>query len=279
MSEEQWTGFFKSPIGIGVTVIFISFILILIAGYFYRKKQFSARVLTVSAVCIALSAILSMVTIYTMPQGGSVTPCSMLFIVLTGYWFGPETGIMAGIASGLLNLAIRPQVVHPIQLLLDYPLAFGALGVSGFFRHLPYNGVKRKQLIKPDGLFVGYIARVLYCKRPQTSINGPRKYSERTCAKQISMAVYSIARRFKNFISDGLCIGYIAGVLVRWFMSFISGFVFFSQYAGDMNPVLYSAVYNITYILPEMIITLIILSIPAIRNAIDIVGRDMRPVK
>jgi len=227
MSEEQMSDFFKSPLGIGVTVIVICAMLILIAGYFYRKKQFSARVLTVSAVCIALSAILSTVTLFTMPNGGSVTPFSMLFIVLAGYWFGPEAGIMAGIADGFLNLIIKPDVMHPIQLLLDYPLAFGALGAAGFFRNTLRGNTIGKTRIK----------------------------------------------------FDGLCIGYIAGALLRWFMSFISGFVFWSQYAKGMNPVLYSAIYNITYIAPEMIITLIILSVPAIRNAIDMVGRENRAAR
>jgi len=221
MYGEQLTAFFKSPIGIGVTVIICCVILIMLAGVFYRKNQFSTRVLTVSAVCVALSAILSNVKLFELPQGGSVTAFSMLFIVLTGYWFGPAAGVLAGLASGLLNLIISPFVVHPIQLLLDYPLAFAALGISGFFRNVLRNNTIGKTRIKFDGLPVGYIA----------------------------------------------------AVLARWFMSFVSGFVFFSDYAGDMNPAIYSAVYNISYILPELVITLIILSVPAVRNAIDAAGR------
>ena len=224
MSEEQINAFFKSPLGIGATVIVCCAVLIMIAGHFYRKKQFSARVLTVSAVCVALSAILSMVTIFTMPQGGSVTPFSMLFITLVGYWFGPAAGIMAGVASGLLNLAIKPEVIHPVQLLLDYPFAFGALGAAGFFRNFLRNNTIGKTHVK----------------------------------------------------FDGLSIGYIAGALARCFMSFISGFVFYAQYAGNTNAVIYSAVYNLSYIIPEMVITLIVLSVPAVRNAIDMVGREKR---
>ena len=220
MSGDQLNNFFASPLGIGVSVVVCCAVLVIIAGVFYRKRQFSARVLAISAMCVALSAILSNIKLFNMPQGGSVTAFSMLFIALAGYWFGPAAGILAGVAGGLLNLAISPFVVHPIQLLLDYPFAFGALGISGFFRNVMRNHTIGKSRVK----------------------------------------------------FDGLVIGYAIAVLARWFMSFISGFVFFSDYAGDMNPVIYSAVYNISYILPEMFITIIILFVPVIRNAIDMVG-------
>ena len=223
MSVERFSEFFMSPTGVGVTVIILCLVLIMIAGVFYQKKQFNVRVLTISALCIALSAVLSNVKLFHMPQGGSVTAFSMLFIVLVGFWFGPAAGILAGIANGLLNLAMGPYVIHPMQLLLDYPLAFGALGIAGFFRNF-----------KRDN--------------------------------RIGMSIIKF---------DGLCIGYIAAVVARWFMSFLSGFIFFSDYAGDMNPVLYSAIYNTSYILPEMIMTLLVLLIPVFRNAIDIISRDI----
>lgn len=41
-------------------------------------------------------------------MGGSVTLFSMLFIVLTGYWFGVRTGITTAVAYGILQLLINP---------------------------------------------------------------------------------------------------------------------------------------------------------------------------
>ena len=217
MFAAQFSDFFMSPAGIMVTVVICFAVLILMAGIFYRKKQFTARTITCSAMCITLSTILSYVKLVQMPQGGTVTAFSMLFIVLIGYWFGPAAGILAGVAGGLLQLAIDPFVIHPMQLLMDYPLAFGALGLSGFFRNMLKNNTL-----------------------------GPSRI------------------RF-----DGLCIGYVVASLARWLMGFLSGLIFFSEYAGNMNPAVFSAVYNISYILPEMVLTLIILGIPAFRNAID----------
>jgi len=170
--------------------------------------------LTVAAMCVALAFALNQVTLYRMPQGGSITPASMLFIVLAGYWLGPVYGILAGISKGILDTVLTPPyILHPIQFVLDYPLAFGMLGLSGFFRKMPY----------------------------------------------------------------GLQIGYIAGVTGRFVMVFLSGLVFFVDVGnvGVVTGSAISAVYNITYIGPEMAFTLVIISLPAMRHAIDVVTKSI----
>jgi thiamine transporter len=53
---------------------------------------------------------------------------------------------------------------------------------------------------------------------------------------------------------------------------------FFAAYAPDgMNPLVYSLGYNLTYILPEAIATLIIISIPAVAKALNYVKRRAVP--
>lgn len=65
------------------------------------------------------------------------------------------------------------------------------------------------------------------------------------------------------------CISYVIVCLLRFVMSTISGVVFFAEYAPEgMNPILYSSLYNISYIGFEVIATLIIISIPPIKNLI-----------
>ena len=69
---------------------------------------------------------------------------------------------------------------------------------------------------------------------------------------------------------NGLRLGYLAACAGRFFFSFLSGWVFFGEYAWEgWNPAAYSAVYNLIYIGAEAIITLIILSIPAMFNALQ----------
>ena len=69
-----------------------------------------------------------------MPQGGSVTLLSLLPIAVITYLYGTKRGVTAGVALGLVNLIFGPYVIHPVQLLLDYPIAFGALGLGGALR-------------------------------------------------------------------------------------------------------------------------------------------------
>jgi len=76
-----------------------------------------------------------------MPEGGRVTLAAMIPIFFVAVRRGPRIGILAGIAFGLVVLIEEPYVYHPIQFLLDYPLAFGALGLAGFFRKQPLIGV------------------------------------------------------------------------------------------------------------------------------------------
>ena len=82
-------------------------------------------------------------------MGGSVTLFSMLFICLIGYWFGPGYGLLTGVAYGVLQFIINPYMLSIPQVLIDYPLAFGALGLSGFFSKSKF------------GLQIGYAVGVI----------------------------------------------------------------------------------------------------------------------
>lgn len=91
-----------------------------------------AKTLAVSALLAALALVLNQFTLFHLPQGGSVTVFSMVPIALCAYIFGIRVGFMTGVVAGLLSLVFHPYIIHPVQLLLDYPLAFGALALGGF---------------------------------------------------------------------------------------------------------------------------------------------------
>ena len=118
--------FFESTTG-KVAVAAVIIILLLLISMGGKEKKTDIRALTVSALMIALAIVLGMIKLFSMPQGGSVTLFSILPIVVCGYLLGTRRGIMAGFCVGLLNLIFGPSVIHPVQLLLDYPIAFGAL--------------------------------------------------------------------------------------------------------------------------------------------------------
>lgn len=139
-----------------VLCIILMILLIVAAGVFSKKssqkskqKKLSTKQLVFCAASVALAMITSLMEIYSFPFGGSITLFSMFFICFIGYLYGPSSGICTGFAYGILQLIIKPYIYFPIQVLVDYPLAFGALGISGFFW-------KQKH-----GLIKGYIAGIL----------------------------------------------------------------------------------------------------------------------
>lgn len=198
-----------TTIGSVIVVILIAAILITAAVLRQRKATNKANLTTkqlvFSAAAIAISIVCSMIKLFEMPMGGSVTLLSMLFVVLIAYWYGPYVGIMTAVAYGLVQFVMEPIFYTLPQMLLDYPLAFGALGLAGFF--------------------------------------GKKKW--------------------------GLQIGYLVGVAGRFVFSTLSGVIFFASYAPEgMNPWVYSILYQGSYLLPEAIVTLILISINPVAKAL-----------
>jgi len=132
---------------------------------------------------------LSYIKIWEMPRGVSITLGSMVPVLLISFRRGPKVGVFSGVVFGLAQMLLDGWFYSPVGMFLDYPLAFGALGLAGIFRKTPLIGV-----------------------------------------------VVSLATRFLSH--------------------FISGVVFFGMYAPEgMSPIIYSAVYNGSYMLPEMVIS------------------------
>ncbi len=151
------------------------------------------RRLTETGLALALLAVLNLIPpIVKMPQGGSVTAGSMVPIFFVALRWGGFWGMLTGAMGGLINYGIDPQYYHPVQWLLDYPVAFGALGVAGFFRRSP-------------------------------------------------------------------AVGIIIGAAMRFAAHVLSGVVFFASFAPKgMSPLLYSIIYNGSFMLPEVVISVVL---------------------
>lgn len=115
-----------------VAIVACIAILILLGG---KKKANVSKEVAYGGVLIALATVLSMVSIYEMPQGGTVTPASILPIALYAYIFGVRKGLFIGFIYGIIQALMGGYVVHPIQFLLDYPIAFAMMGLTGLFRN------------------------------------------------------------------------------------------------------------------------------------------------
>lgn len=172
----------------------------------HNRQKWTTRMMANASLCIALSFILSYVKLYEMPQGGSVTLASMIPILMFSYAYGVAPGLMIGFAYGLLQFVQGGWFVHPIQFLLDYPLAFSMLGFAGIARRLPDRW--------------------------------------------------------------GMIPGILLGVSLRFLCAFLTGVFFWGEGAGNQNVLVYSAVYNGTYLIPETAICLAIAMVPQIRRLV-----------
>ena len=203
------------PAGYAVLVVLLLALIVLVGRLGRRKadgqrmegygRSLDTKKMVFCAMAIALATVTSFIKFAQLPFGGSITLFSMFFVALVGWLYGPKLGLITGLAYGVLQLITGPYIYAPLQVLLDYPLAFGALGLSGFFW------------------------------------------------------------RRKN----GLIIGYVVGVIGRYVCHVLSGYIFFAEYAPEgMNPMAYTLGYNLTYILPELIATVVILCIPSVMKAL-----------
>jgi thiamine transporter len=162
--------------------------------------------LVLCAILIGLATVLGMFKIFHLPLGGSITMFSLLAATLCGYYCGTVKGIVAGLSLGLLNFILGGYVLHPVQVALDYFLAYGALGLSG------------------------------------------------------------LTSKTKN----GLTTGFLIGVSGRFLCSFLSGWIFYGEYAPEgMNAMIYSFLYQLSYLGVEAFITVIIINIPAVKNSLQ----------
>ena len=178
------------------------------------KQKFTVRQIVFSGIAIALAIVIATYVKFKGPfwfNGGSITLFSMLLITLIGYWYGPVVGLIGALAYAVLQFITGPDVLSPLQVALDYPLAFGALGLSGFFW------------------------------------------------------------KAKN----GMIKGYIAGVLGRLFFHCVSGVIFYTEYVGnfgdDALAIWGSILYNMSYIIPEAILTIILISLPPVKKGLNLI--------
>ena len=67
----------------------------------------------------------------------------------------------------------------------------------------------------------------------------------------------------------GMSAGFICGVIGRYIFAVLSGIFFFAEYAPEGTPlIIYSTTYTATYILPEAVITLVLINIPPVKKAL-----------
>ena len=133
--ENAFGDFAEFPVGgwILVAVLLVGGLVVYRQFKSESKTVWSTRMLALGAVCMALSNVLSMIKLFDMPQGGSVTPASMLPLMLFAYVYGVGPGMTVGAVYGVMQFIIEPHFLSVPQMLLDYPIAFAMVGLAGLF--------------------------------------------------------------------------------------------------------------------------------------------------
>lgn len=168
------------------------------------NSRWTTKMLTEGAIAIALSFVLGLFTIFEFPQGGSITAGQMIPIIIFSLRYGAGKGFLVGAVYGVINMIFGGYVMHPVQAILDYPLAFGSLGLAGLFAD---------------------------------DFNLRHDYS----------AVFK---------------GTFIAVIARLICHVLTGVIFFASYAPEnQSALVYSIIYNGTFLLFEFVITMLILSL------------------
>ncbi|MEG0020223.1 MAG: energy-coupled thiamine transporter ThiT [Oscillospiraceae bacterium] len=191
------------------------------------QNKNNTKILVTCAMMVALGGILSVFPTFKglWPNGGSITLCSMLPVIIVSYLYGLKWGFMSSavfaviqIMSDLRGIAGTDAMTTFWVIFLDYGLAFMVLGLGGIFK----------------GKF-----------------NDP--------AKELALgSIVAIGLRFLCHFTSGYL---LFSDYAEWFFT-QEGFAFGnSVYASLQNSkllfVAYSVIYNASYLLPEIIMTAI----------------------
>lgn len=144
-----------SPMSI---ITLIGCILLLIVLVKAKKIKFTPQLIARIGIALALATILKMLRLYHFPQGGSITLGSMIPILLIAFMYGPRVGCLTGFLYGVLTFILDPYIMHPVQVLFDYPLPFMSLGLAGFFNNKKWLGVSIAVFVRFICHFISGIA-------------------------------------------------------------------------------------------------------------------------
>ena len=146
-----------------------------------KKTVWSTKMISMGAICMALSCVLSLIRLWSMPQGGSVTPASMMPMMLFAYVYGVGPGLALGAVYGVLQYILGPWFVSVPQVLLDYPIAFAMTALAGLFRHMKDErvGLSLGVIVACIGRFVAAVASgvIFFAEYAEGSGMSPMVYS------------------------------------------------------------------------------------------------------
>ncbi len=188
------------------------------------------------AIATVIAFICSLIPFLNFPFGGGITICSMLPIILVSYMYGTKWGVFTGftysviqmmLGYGTIGALFTPSsdsyqgIINALLIcVIDYILAYTALGLGGVFR----NKIENKGL----AICLGSIVAIAVC------------YAFHVLSGFIFYGAWA-SWFFEETVMAELAVS-------KWIMS---------TFTGNSLAFLYSLVYNGCYMIPEIVITAI----------------------
>ena len=101
-------------------------------GLIYLKTKQLVEISMLVALALVLDFVAGLYSRWLWLQGGSIS-LSLVPLAILAYRQGVKIGLLGAILMGAMQLLIGGYIFHPVQVLLDYPVAFGALGLVGLW--------------------------------------------------------------------------------------------------------------------------------------------------
>ena len=198
-----------------------------------NEKNRSVHVLAESAIMIALATVLSMVKVYEAPYGGSVTLLSMAPIIILSMRRGVKTGLVAGFVHSLIQLLLGLNNVAWV------PTPGGIVLCVLFDYILPFT------LLGLGGCF----RNVRFSKNDTANL---------FIAAVLGTLLVTVGRYVCHIIS-GVAVWYALDL--EWYADDPDHIV------NKYGPWMFSAIYNGTFMLPEIIETVV--GVPLLTKALS----------
>lgn len=183
--------------------------------------------LVTSGIFIGLGTVLSMIKVFALPFGGSVTLFSMVPLLILSYMYGVRWGLLSATVYGVLQMILGATMSQAfagldglsvlIMALLDYIIAYVVIGLSGML----------KGKLKND-----------------------------TVAFSLGATVAILLRLVCHFLSGWILWGSYAE---SYFAEMNNGFsnAVLANLDGQVLASFYSLVYNASYMIPELVMSVI----------------------
>jgi thiamine transporter len=260
---DSWVSILVTVFGLAILLV-----LLIVAS----RKKWKAGIMAEVGIAAALSLILSLFPLWKMPQGGSIT-LSMLPVLVVAFRRGVIPGLICGFLAGCFQMIADPYMVSLPQVILDYGLSYTILGLAG----IKLGDENSRIPVYAIGI-IG-LGAIAYSIWSFISFNGkaftldPDKYPPPATWLYLLLGFLILTIVVASFAFDRktgqkIALAWLA-ILGRFVVHFISGFVFFAMYAwpGYGSAIVYSASYNLLYIIPSAILCFIVL-VPLIKTGV-----------